>query len=76
MVTVVWRRYGGAGTRVLAGQGVRSRDLTGSMERESTDLVLSESQLAYLNNGVDGGNAVRGEGDTFIFIFFKMEYRG
>lgn len=40
VVTVVCRRYSGAGTRVLAGEGVRSRDLTGSRERESMGLVL------------------------------------
>lgn len=47
---------------MLAGVGVRSRDLTDSMERESMVLVLLESQVVYLNNGVDGGSAVHGEG--------------
>lgn len=69
VVTVVCRRYGGAGTRVLAGEGVRSRDLTGSMERESMGLVLLESQVAYLNNWVDGGSAVPGEGEIHLYLF-------
>lgn len=49
-------------------EGVRSRDLTGSMERESMGLVLLESQVAYLNNGVDGGSAVHGEGELHLYF--------
>lgn len=48
--------------------GSESRDVTG-MERESMGLVLLESQVAYLNNGVDGGSAVHGEGEIHLYLF-------
>lgn len=56
-----------------AGEGVKSRWIRWVEERESTGLALLESQVSYLGNWVDGGDAVHGDGEIYLYEFSSLK---
>lgn len=41
--------------------------LVGDVERGSTGLVLWESQVSSSSNWVDGGGAIHGDGEVYLY---------